>query len=121
MELSGGAPWEIRQATINAPDLCIIDLYTKSGSVDAYRLRVVHIPPYDMAFAVLTAGDSLALIDILAQTFLPVFKGIRRAQTLKALNSVYVATMGVDGSLALIVDEGPGLVIRRWVGNGKTP
>ena len=117
-----GAPWEIQRATRDTLDQGIVDLYTKSGSTGTYNSIIVLIPDYDVAFTVLVAGDVSRLVNMLsemvAQAFLPTFYRISKQEAAGAFGGVYQSTGAVNTSLSLIEDDGPGLLVEKWISKG---
>ena len=99
----------------------VIDLYTKSGNAGLYNSLVVLIPDYEVAFTVLTAGDSSSLVEILseiiAETFLPAIYQISKQEAAGAFGGIYTSTGAINSSLCFVSDGGPGLLIDRWISN----
>ena len=122
LRFSVGAPWEIQRVTRETSDHEVVDLYTKSGSTGTYHSLIVLIPDYDVAFAVLTAGDAPMLISMLpemiAQTFIPLIYRISKEEAAVAFGGIYESTSAINSSLSLKNDDGPGFLIDRWISNG---
>ena len=122
LERPVGAPWEIQRVVRNNSDKEVIDLYTKSGGIGLYSSLVVLIPDYEVAFTILAAGNVSSLVGMLAEiiteTFLPVIYQISKEEASRAFGGVYTSTSSTNSSLSLISDEGPGLLINKWVSNG---
>lgn len=114
-----GAPWEITRVT---KDTGIVDLYTKKGSTGQYNSIIVLIPDYNVAFAVLTAGDAIGLTEILsemiADSVLPLIYKISKDQAAQKFNGMYASTRADNSTMSITVDDGPGLLIKEWTSNG---
>ncbi len=119
---SVGAPWEIQRVTRSTLDNVVVDLYTKSGSTGIYNSLVVLIPDYEVAFTVLTAGDVSTLVSMLsemvAETFLPMIYQISKEEAAGAFGGTYKSSGAINSSFSLSTDDGPGLLVARWISNG---
>jgi hypothetical protein len=117
-----GMPWEIfRQPTTDH----VVDFYTKGGSLGAYNSIVVLIPDYDVVFSVLTAGPDVYLVanaaEIVRENLMPALDTAAREQARSQYVGDYcIASHGnASDRITLSIDEGPGLLIDKWIINGQ--
>jgi hypothetical protein len=124
MTFSVGAPWEIWRTRSNIVEGHRVDLYTKSGSTGDYNALVILIPDYDVAISILVAGPSGGNViniaaDMAVQTFLPALEQVSKEQACQRLCGLYrTRDPKQDSSLAIARDDGPGLLIQKWVSSG---
>lgn len=119
-----GAPWEILRPT----DLDIkvsrpIDIYTKSGGVAGYTSYLILIPEYDATITMNVAGNkaTTAIQDLLPEVVKAISKfadGLARDQALKKYVGTYKGPSGSNSTLALSLDDGPGLKVSAFTMNG---
>lgn len=123
LSFSVGAPWEIIRTRSQVSGGYVVDLYTKTGSLNQYHSVLVLVPEFQVAFAVLTAGpESGQALHIATETalqaFLPVIDKVSRSQAGHMFGGEYS-----DGAGSFIVlstdDKGPGLVVEQWVSKGS--
>lgn len=122
LELSVGAPWEIWRTDSGTTDAWTVDLYTKAGNLYAYNSLLILIPDLQVTVAVLTAGPDHTfdndIADIVVKTFLPELEKVSRKQAAQKLGGTYTSST-INSSLLLSVDDGPGLVVEKWISNGS--
>jgi hypothetical protein len=119
LDASVGAPWEIARSTTLTPDRRVVDQYTKSGAIGAYRSFLVLVPDYGLVVSVLLALPSpsteyRSLAQIVLATLVPAADAVAREQAAAAYAGLYVSRDSDDASAAtsafrVIVDRGPGL------------
>lgn len=119
---SVGMPWEIfRQQTTNH----VVDFYTKGGSLGAYNSMLVLVPDYDVVFSVLAAGPDPYLVsnaaEMVRQHIMPVLEAAAREQAKSQYVGKYCLSSNGQTTdlIALSIDDGPGLLVDRWISNGK--
>ncbi|KAK5992288.1 Beta-lactamase-like protein [Cladobotryum mycophilum] len=136
-----GAPWEIYRLTNLTPDKRVIDVYTKSGDLPGYSVYMLMLPDYSVGATVMVAGaDAYApselLLDVVTKALVPAVDSLAREQARAVYTGRYTGASGtgnhtnnINGtnstnstasSLDLIIDNGPGLKIKRWINNGKS-
>lgn len=113
-------PWEIIRLSNVTPDRRTIDVYTKSGDLLGYSSFIVLIPDYQVAASILVASDNahdpaVDLLDIVLEKLVPAMDQVARKQATHSYASTYKSC---NGSLSLIIDDGPGLKIREWTSGG---
>ncbi|KAJ5620773.1 hypothetical protein N7510_004757 [Penicillium lagena] len=120
--LSVGMPWEIyRQQTGDH----VVEFYTKDGSYGAYNSILILVPDYDIVFSVLTAGPDSNLVinaaEIVRQNIMPALEEAARKQAKTQYEGEYC--LSSDGQMtdliALSVDDGTGLLVDKWISNGR--
>jgi Beta-lactamase len=123
LTFSVGAPWEIYRTKSNITTGRTIDVYTKSGGIGSYTSLLILIPDYDVSLAVLAAGSNGIVVNYVAemvvQTLIPILEQSARDEAAKILTGLYISETGDNSSISLNVDNGPGLVIERWISNGS--
>ena len=122
LQQSVGAPWEILRSNAVTDDGRVIDFYTKNGGLGLYGSLMVLIPDYDLGLTILVAGDT-SIVNSLARTVLkaliPVVERIGREQAATRYAGLYASTVPLNSSIRLVVQDGPGLKIERWISNGS--
>ena len=113
-----GAAWEIQRISTDR----VVDLYTKEGDLGSYAAMLTLIPDYDVGFTVLTAGDTAVpamqiLSEKIVDQFLPALGRASRSQS-KAMLTGEFRSPTINSSVSLGVDDGPGLVVTKWLSNG---
>ncbi|KAM4065773.1 beta-lactamase [Hirsutella rhossiliensis] len=123
LSFSVGAPWEIIRTRSQVSSGYVVDLYTKTGSLNQYHSVLVLVPDFQVAFAVLAAGpESGQALHIATETtlqaFLPVMDRLGQGQACHNFCGRYS-----DGSGSFLVlstdDNGPGLLVEQWASNGS--
>ncbi|KAL6364830.1 hypothetical protein LRP88_00803 [Fusarium phalaenopsidis] len=117
-----GMPWEIYRVSDLTPSPRPVDVYTKAGDGVLYAAYVVIIPEYDVGITINVAGqDSYAagrdLLDLMVQEVVRYFESLAREQARNKYTGKY--TNDKD-SLALTLDQGPGIKITEWTSQGKS-
>lgn len=99
-----------------------VDVYTKSGGIGSYTSIIILIPDYEISLAILTAGPSGNVVNYIAemivQSFIPVFENAAKDTAANIYAGSYISEKGENSSMSLTVDNGPGLIIERWISNG---
>ncbi|KAL1981851.1 hypothetical protein VTN96DRAFT_2096 [Rasamsonia emersonii] len=114
-----GAPWEIFSFQESGRT---VDLYTKSGDVGVYAAITALIPDYNVGFTILAAGGdstSIPLIfsDIIAANIIPALEQAGKEEANRSFSGTYAVTSGLNSSITITVDDGPGLNVDRWISN----
>ena len=114
-------PWEIFRSTTLLKDTDRgITLITKAGGLFAYVSHIVLVPEFALAFTILVAGDSQALMWLdneVISTFLHGIEEISRKQVNARYSGTYKSAT-LNSSVELEVDGSSGLVVRSWISNG---
>lgn len=99
-------------------------LVTKAGGLRGYTSQFLLFPEYDLAIAILVAGDGHALNwlrDEIFKTLVPAVEDIARQQTSTRLSGTYTAVAAnstINSSLTLSMQPPPcGLTITSWISN----
>ena len=100
-----------------------VDLYTKGGSIGLYETDLVLVPDYGVAISVMTAGPDASVLNVVGemvvQTLIPALEAAAKEEARKSVAGRYVSGhAGDNSSLVLAMDEGPGVVVERWVSKG---
>ncbi|KAF3388520.1 Beta-lactamase-like protein [Penicillium rolfsii] len=119
LDYSVGAPWEI----VSFGDERPIDIYSKAGDIGSYSSIIALSPDHNVGFTVLAAGaDGHAKValaaDLVSGILLPALEKSAKEQAAANFAGHYAAANGVNSSIALATDRGPGLLITTWVNNG---
>lgn len=82
------------------------------------------MPDFQVALAILTAGPDGSVVtnvaEMVVQAFLPLLKETSSSETSEKFAGVYSSSAGsVNSSISLVVDDGPGILIERWISNGS--
>lgn len=125
LSASVGAPWDIVRTRSRVTSGYVVDLYTKSGSVDQYQSLLILVSDLQVVFSILAAGpDARQTVNMATetavQTFLPALDEANRSQACHRFCGTYApAGATANASLALETDdEGSGLLVRRWTSDG---
>ncbi|KAJ6108421.1 hypothetical protein N7523_009744 [Penicillium sp. IBT 18751x] len=115
-----GAPWEILSFNNERP----IDLYTKSGDIGAYSSVFALSPDHGVGFIVLGAGanthESLSLAsDLVSAILIPALEKSAKNQAAKRFAGTY-ALDSVNSTITISTDDGPGLVVTKWINNSSS-
>jgi hypothetical protein len=118
LDYAVGAPWEILSFGNERP----IDLYTKSGDIGTYSCVLSLDPDHNVGFVLLGAGNnthvSLALAsDLVSENLLPALEKAAKNQAHARFAGTYALSKG-NSSITITTDNGPALVVTRWVNNG---
>ena len=127
-----GAPWEIYRLSHITPDNRVIDVCTKSGSMPGYAAYLVFLPDYNVAGTITVAGDegdntATDLLDKLTVSAIAAMESLARNQAKDLYAGRYTGPCSglacdpkAKSSLELAVDDGPGLLVKSWINNGKS-
>jgi hypothetical protein len=119
----------------------IVDAYTKGGNIGLYAASFGLVPDYEIGFSTLSTGDHpggqespvrATMIDIyvsnmnchkyeLVLTISPQYNAIEVAmkdQAKATFTGTYRGSSGLNSSVTLGVDEGPGVRVTSWISNG---
>ena len=121
-----GAPWEIyRTANLTPEHPHTIDAYAKDGAGVGYEARFALLDQYGVGAVLLTAGGRVnealnPLTDAVLASFVPAIEEATREEA-DAYKGSYNASdaSGVDGSMVVELDEGPGLRLLNLSRNGS--
>lgn len=113
-----GAPWEIVPLQNFRP----VDFYTKSGDIGVYSSIVALLPDYGLGFTVLTAGnDSHSVVakvaDLVSTALLPALDESAKKEADKRFSGTYGLKEGLNSSITITTDHGPGLAVTKWISN----
>ncbi|KAM5349033.1 hypothetical protein ACJ41O_008856 [Fusarium nematophilum] len=117
-----GMPWEIFRTTAVTPKPRPIDVYTKSGNFGTYGANIAIIPEYNIGIAINAAGqDSYTACEtLLSEAVRKVVETMDRLARVQARDKYAGRYTSRNGSLVLVVDEGPGLKIKEWKSQGHS-
>lgn len=111
-----GETWEIfRPADINVTFPRPINIFTKAGGVPGYAAYAILIPEHDIAITIMTVGNAAtnAIQDLFPLVVRPLVSyADQLAQSLAAAK--YAGTYrraGTNDTIALTIDDGPGIAI----------
>ncbi|KAF7717343.1 Beta-lactamase domain-containing protein [Penicillium ucsense] len=116
---SVGAPWEIITLDNGRP----IDIYSKAGDIGAYSSMIALSPDYDVGFTIFFAGtDGHAKValaaDLISAKLFPGLEAAAKDQAASRFGGDYASAEGVNSTISITTDDGPGLRIASWVNNG---
>ena len=119
---SVGAPWEIFRFPGLTQDGRVIEFYTKSGGLLGYSSMLVLVPDYDIGLTIFVAGqgDSFTILTRFIEQIMRLFIPLIEQAGKKQAAARYAGTYGdpsSNSSVDIIVDRGPGLVIKKWISN----
>ena len=118
---SVGAPFEIYRTDKLTLDRRIIDIYSKLGSIGLYTSIIMLIPDYNVALAVLVAGNRVtveSLLEPVLESFIPVIEQVSKSQAKPTYSGLYRAE-SANSFVEIAVDDGPGLLVHEWKSNGN--
>lgn len=117
-----GAPWEIARANNVTTDRRLIDFYTKTGGLFDYNALLVLVPDYNISMALFFAGPEASfggLQGILTQVVQAILPAIEEAGKAEATARYAGTYKTANSSIVLKLDNGPGLLVSKFVSNGK--
>ncbi|EPS28756.1 hypothetical protein PDE_03702 [Penicillium oxalicum 114-2] len=119
LDSSVGAPWEI----IRLDNPRATDVYTKAGDIGAYSSMIALSPDYDIGFTILLAGSDghskVALAaDLISAQLFPALEAVAKNQAARRFTGAYASEQGMNSTMSIMTDDGPGLVITSWINNG---
>lgn len=114
-----GAPWEIFSFQESGRT---VDLYTKSGDVGVYATITALIPDYNVGFTICAAGGNsipapLTFSDVIAANIMPALEQAGKEEANRSFSGTYAVTSGLNSSITISVDDGPGLKVDQWISN----
>ena len=117
-----GVVWEIARGTnlTGSDDRHIVDVYTKGGNLDQYSSIIALVPDYDFVFTLTSAGPETSsgtvngILSGVLVALIPAFEAANKAQARERYAGTY--TDGLN-SITLAVDDGPGLLVRKFTVN----
>ncbi|KAL4909606.1 beta-lactamase/transpeptidase-like protein [Aspergillus multicolor] len=125
LSISVGSPWEILRTKSQISRGRVVDLYTKSGSINQYNSLLVLIPDYSIALSILTAGPDSAVVmdaasEIVLQGLIPALEDQMIHEACKTLYGTYEsADQSNNSSLTIAMSaDGDGLQVQRWTSRG---
>lgn len=125
LTLSAGMPWEVYRLPLQTPEESrIIDIITKHGTLGGYNSQLAIIPEFSIASAILTANSTSTAVPelsaIMIENLLPALESVSREQAKSAFGGTYsaVKSYGLNSSMTISADGGPGLVITNSIHNG---
>lgn len=119
---SVGAPWEIFRVSNLTQDGRVIDFYTKNGGLAGYSSILVLVPDYDIGLTVFVAGQADAFtilarfVEQITELFIPLIEQVGKKQAAARYAGIYDDPSS-NSSVEIVVDQGPGLVIKKWISN----
>ncbi|KAH7317708.1 beta-lactamase/transpeptidase-like protein [Rhexocercosporidium sp. MPI-PUGE-AT-0058] len=120
-----GLPWEIYRAeTLTPAHPHAIDIYTKSGGAFGYAAILGVIEQYGLGFAILTAGGKgveaqNSLEGTLMRVLMPVIEEVTRLEASDYVGNYTNDSDGMEASLEIAIDDGPGLRVTELTRNGS--
>ncbi|KAJ5112335.1 hypothetical protein N7532_000380 [Penicillium argentinense] len=113
-----GTPWEI----VSFPSPRLIDLYTKAGDIGTYSTVLALSPDHGVGFVILVAGTgghaaAAMASDLASQIIIPAVEYIAKYEARKRFAGTYSANNGVNSSITITTDDGPGLKVTNWISN----
>lgn len=122
-EFAYGMPWEIFRTSDMLPDSHRIQtIVTKAGGLRGYTSQLLLIPEYDVALALLVAGDGHALAWVreeILKAVVPEVEEMARRQIGDRLTGTYASSSTrINSSISVEVQGSSGLVVTSWISNG---
>jgi hypothetical protein len=118
--VSVGAPWEILRAPLTSGRMSW--MYTKGGHYGQYTSEIILLPDWGVGYNTLASGQQVSLATDLVSNIVAevVVAAALDAAAAEEANATYAGTYNsADGdSIAIEVDDGPGLLISNWTWNG---
>lgn len=127
MGFSVGAPWEILRSNTLTEDKRLIDVYTKSGDFGLYHALIGAITDYDIVMTILSGGQEVSIDpDTRSKIFSTVAKALvpaidKAARDEASASDGYIGSYidkSTNSALELSMDEGSGVVIKKFVARG---
>lgn len=117
-----GSPWEIFRTTDLLANHQNVDVHAKDGGALAYVARVALLDSYGIGLVAFTAGgkgnEALnPIVEAALAVFAPAVDEAARAEA-RVYAGMYQSRDGVDATLVVEIDEGPGLKVRELSRNG---
>jgi hypothetical protein len=137
-----GAPWEIYRVAIptnptldsitsllsgnyteQGGDTRIVDVYTKLGDLITYASALMLDPTHDFGATIMTTGPAASVVrsmlaDVISQFWISVFEAAAKEASNTTFAGTYSSTGNDSSVLELGFDEGPGLVVKKFVSRG---
>ena len=123
---SYGMPWEIFRTDALLEDMPRFQtIVTKAGGVQGYTSQFLLLPEYNIAMAVLVAGDGTALSWLREETLkaiVPAVEEVSKQQADEGYSGSYVASSSelgaLNSSISVTLDKKHGLLLTSWISNG---
>ncbi|KAL2829128.1 beta-lactamase/transpeptidase-like protein [Aspergillus pseudoustus] len=114
-----GAPWEIFSLTKPR----FISLYTKAGDIGNYSAMMGLSPDHAAGFTILAAGQGntlavMTIADLISKYLIPALDEVAKEEADDRFAGTYQCK-STNSSLIISTDDEPGLLITRWINNGK--
>ena len=113
-----GAPWEIYPFENSR----VVDIYTKTGDAGVYSSMLALSPTHGVGFIIMAAGNDTHLIvaslaDLISNILIPALDESAKEEARQRFTGTYALTQGINSSITISTDDGPGLVVTSWVSN----
>lgn len=113
-----GAPWEIYPFENSR----VVDIYTKTGDAGVYSSMLALSPTHGVGFTIMAAGNDTHLIvaslaDLISNILIPALDESAKEEARKRFTGTYALTQGINSSITISTDDGPGLVVTSWLSN----